>query len=239
MTEQRKPRQAASVVLLRAAISNGFEVFLTRRPEHMEFLGGMYGYPGGAVIQDDFSQRMIRRCTGLAPERAREIIGARFNDRQAVAFWVAAIRELFEETGVLLAADAEGRRLSAEQRQTIRLAEKQRALLENSLSFIDLLENDDLYCDLGRLGYFSHWQTPAQNPVRFDTRFFIAALPQDQIPLATSFEVAQSVWLTPERAMQLHQRGELPMIFPTFAALRTLADFDTLESVSKEFGMAV
>jgi hypothetical protein len=97
------------------------------------------------------------------------------------------------------------------------------------------LESEDLYCDLTRLGYFSHWQTPAQTPLRFDTRFFVAALPPEQTPLETSYEVAHSLWLTPEAAMQLHQRGKLPMIFPTFAALRTLADFETLESALLEF----
>lgn len=71
--------------------------------------------------------------------------------------------------------------------------------------------------------------------MRFDTHFFIAALPEDQTPLATSDEIAHSIWLTPDRAMQMFQAGNLPMIFPTFAALRTLADFETLESVFKEF----
>ena len=71
--------------------------------------------------------------------------------------------------------------------------------------------------------------------MRFDTRFFIAALPEGQVPLATSYEVAHSLWLTPERAMKLFADKELPMIFPTFAALRTLADFQTLESVFQEF----
>jgi hypothetical protein len=70
--------------------------------------------------------------------------------------------------------------------------------------------------------------------VRFDTRFFLAVLPEDQTPLATSEEVIHSVWLTPEAAMQRCARGELPMIFPTFASLRTLADFNNVESVVAE-----
>ncbi|MGZ8500781.1 MAG: NUDIX hydrolase, partial [Candidatus Binatia bacterium] len=80
-------------------------------------------------------------------------------------------------------------------------------------------------------------QTPARFALRFDTRFFLAALPPGQTPLATSYEVAHSVWLTPDRALKLCHRGELPMIFPTFASLRTLVDFDTLESVLREFGL--
>ena len=74
--------------------------------------------------------------------------------------------------------------------------------------------------------------------MRFDTRFFIAVLPEGHTPLPTSYEVAHSVWLTPDRAMQLFNRNELPMIFPTFASLRTLADFDTLASLLREFDLA-
>ena len=97
MSEERKPRQAATVILLRDAEPKGFEAFLTRRPENMAFLGGLYCYPGGSVSKDDFSERIIRRCCGLAPEQARKIVGAEFSPRQALGFWIAAIRELFEE----------------------------------------------------------------------------------------------------------------------------------------------
>lgn len=236
MSEERKPRQAATVILLREAEPKGFEAFLTRRPDDMPFLGGLYCYPGGSVSKDDFSERIVRRCSGLAPEQARKIVGAVFSPRHALGFWIAAIRELFEEAGVLLAANACGER-SLNQAQLARLPGKHKALLEDSLSFADLLESEGLLCDLSRLGYFSHWQTPAKTPQRFDTRFFVATLPPEQTPLPTSYEVAHSLWLTPDRAIQLHERGELPMIFPTFASLRTLADFETLESVSRQFGI--
>ena len=234
MSEQRNPRQAASVILLREAHPNGFEVFLTKRPDDMPFLGGMYCYPSGSVAKDDFSERMMRRCMGLSPEQARKIVGAQFSPRHAVGFWVAAIREVFEEVRVLLAANSSGERCSMHRLGALRLAEKRKAMLDGSLSFAELLESEELYCDLTGLGYFSHWQTPA---LRFDTRFFVAALPRNQIPLPTSYEVTHSLWLNPEDAMQCHERGELPMIFPTFAALRTLADFETLEDVLKEFGI--
>lgn len=203
----------------------------------MAVLGGMYCYPGGTVTESDSSQRMMRRCTGLEPERARKLIGAGFNTRSALAFWVAAIRELFEAAGLLLTTSAKNGPLSVQSTAPLRPAEKHRALVENSLSFVELLEGDDLTCDLSRLGYFSRWQTPAHNPVRFDTRFFIAALPSGHAALAASPEVAHGLWLTPDRAMQLHERRELPMTFPTFAALRTLADSDTLESVAREYGL--
>jgi 8-oxo-dGTP pyrophosphatase MutT (NUDIX family) len=234
VSEKIKPRQAATVILLRHA-GPGFEVFLTRRPDAMPFLGGMYCYPGGAVTKSDSSAAILEQCTGLLPQAARKIIGAQFSPREALGFWVAAIRELFEEVGVLLAITTSGTPFSINQDGAAWLASSHAALQNNSVTFGALLKNQNLYCDLASLVYFAHWQTPAEVSTRFDTRFFVAALPDNQMPLESSYEVAQSLWLTPERAMALHERGELPMIFPTFAALRTLADFDSVESVLKEY----
>jgi 8-oxo-dGTP pyrophosphatase MutT (NUDIX family) len=225
-----KPRQAATVILLRETEPKGFEVFLTRRPDAMPFLGGMYCFPGGVVRKDDWSPRMIERCRGLAPEQARKIAGAQFSPRQALGFWVAAVRELFEEVGILLAVASSGTAIVPG-----KLCEKHPAAITGSSTFLSLLRDEDLYCDLSSLVYFSHWQTPAQNALRFDTRFFIAALPRQQTPVETSEEVTHSIWLSPDLAMQRYGRGDLPMIFPTFASLRTLADFGTIESVIKEF----
>jgi 8-oxo-dGTP pyrophosphatase MutT (NUDIX family) len=237
MTEIRKPKQAATVILLRRAQAIGFEVFLTRRPDGMPFLGGMYCYPGGAVHKDDLAPRMITRCAGLSAKQAGKIIGAQFAPADAIGLWIAAVREVFEEVGVLFAVEESGVPLIQDANRAARLAEKHAALLNKSISFLDLLESEKLGCDLAALAHFSHWQTPARFAMRFDTRLFIAALPEGQTPLAASYEVAHSLWLTPDRAMQMFSHGELPMIFPTFAALRTLADFETLESVLREFGV--
>jgi 8-oxo-dGTP pyrophosphatase MutT (NUDIX family) len=236
MTDQTKPKPAATVILLRRAEPNNFEVFLTRRPDAMPFLGGKYCFPGGTMRKSDYQAGMLRRCFGLTPNQAREIIGAQFRPQEALGLWVAGIRELFEEVGVLLAVDDSGHRFSMDQGRARELADKHRRLLDQSLTFLSLLESENLRCELSSLVFFSRWQTPARFSLRFDTRFFVATLPDDQVPLATSYEVAHSVWLTPDRALQLFAAGELPMIFPTFASIRTLADFETMESVFKEFG---
>jgi len=235
VTREQKPKQATTVILLRRAQPKGFEVFLIRRPESMPFLGGMYCYPGGSVAEEDFSARMIDRCFGLTPVQARKIIGAQFTPQAAMGLWVAAARELFEEVGVLLAVEESGFPLVLDPARAGALAQRQAALLNRSCSFLSLLESEKLRCDLGSLAHFSHWQTPAQAATCFDTRFFLAALPGDQTPFFTSNEVAHSLWLTPDRALKLFDRGELPMIFSTFTALRTLADYEALESVLKEF----
>ena len=233
MSETSIPKEAATVIVLRPGQSHGFEVLLTRRPTTMKFLGGMFCFPGGTLRDDDCSDAMLRCARGLTPTQARDIVGAHLVPRKALGLWLAAIRELFEEVGILMASRASGRRLALGKAQ---LGRMHSALIEKASSFQALLENENLLCDTDRLHYFSHWQTPADVTTRFDTRFFLTVLPEDQTPLATSREVAHTLWLTPDQALQLFTKSELPMIFPTFGSLRTLADFDTLDSVLSEFG---
>jgi 8-oxo-dGTP pyrophosphatase MutT (NUDIX family) len=229
------PKLAASVILLRGAEGKGFEIFFTRRPDSMPVLGGMYCYPGGTLRKDDSAVRAMDRFVGLTAEHARKIAGAHFQPKEAIGLWIAGARELFEEVGVLLAVEESGARFVMNSERAARLAAKHEAMLNRSMDFSSLLKSEQLRCDLSKLAFFSRWQTPAQVQARFDTYFFLALIPEDQTPLSTSYEVAHSLWLTPDRALQLFSRGALPMIFPTFASLRTLADFDSLDSVVKEY----
>lgn len=228
MTSPPQPKNASTVILLRSGESGGLEVFLTRRPDRMDFLGGAYVFPGGSVRKDDYSPETLKRFAGVTPQGARNIIGAHLKPEMALGHWIAGIRELFEEVGVLLAVTPEGRAAGPSE-------EKRRRVVRKQLSFRELLESENLLCDGGGLHYFSHWLTPEEFAMRFDTRFFIAVLPPDQAPLERSEEVAHALWLTPERAMLLYDKENLPMIFPTYASLRTLADFESTESVVKEF----
>ena len=233
MKERQKPKLAASIILLRPAKGNSFEVFLTRRPDEMPFLGGMYCFPGGALREEDHTAVMLRLCHGLAPPAARKVVGAQFSPPLALGLWIAGIRELFEETGVLLAVNDCGEPWAGQRERPS--AARRKALPKQQVSFQSLLETEGLLCDASRLAYFSRWQTPEEISLRFDTYFFLATLPGNQIPLSTSPEVAHSVWLTPDQALERFAEDKLPMIFPTFASLRTLADFETLDSVGKKY----
>src|ERR1043166_2896646 len=113
MAQQQKPKPAATVILLRSGGRDPFEIFLTRRADDMAFLGGMYCFPGGTVRKEDCSASMLRRCHGLTPNDARKIVGAHFAPNEALGFWIAAIRELFEEVGILLAVKEKGERWEA------------------------------------------------------------------------------------------------------------------------------
>jgi 8-oxo-dGTP pyrophosphatase MutT (NUDIX family) len=237
MSGQRQPRHAATIILLRHAQPSGFDVLLIRRPDEMAFLGGMHCFPGGGLTKEDCSAGMLRRCYGLTAGQARNILGAHFAPHQALGLWAAGIRELFEKVGILLAVSKTEERLVGTAIGKSNFVEKRAALLEKTLSFASFLEAERLLWDASSLAYFSNWQTPAQISECFDTRFFLALLPAGQAPLSTSPEVAHSLWLTPDRALELFGKDQLPMIFPTFASLRTLADFESLESVSREYGL--
>lgn len=230
MSERQEPKHAAAVILLKRAEPNGFEVLLTRRSADMAGLGWVYCFPGGVLAKADCSATMLRRCHGLAAAAARKIVGAHLTPQQALGLWAAGIRQLFEEVGILFAASEAGKRL-------VRIAADKSNLGDKALSFQSLLENEGLLWDASSLGYFSHWQTPAEISLRLDTRFFLAVLPQGQTFVPTSLEVAHSQWLTPDRALELFGKNQLPIVFPTFASLRTLADFESLESLAKEYGL--
>ncbi len=182
--------------------------------------------------KEDWSDRRLACSRGLTPADARAIVGAHFAPRKALGLWLTAVRELFEEVGILLATRTTGERLLLDQN---RISEIHAALLAKTITFQTVLETEHLLCDTARLTYFSHWQTPADVAMRFDTHFFVSVLPEDQLPLAVSDEVVHSLWLAPDHALQLFGKDELPMIFPTFAALRTLADFESLDQVLREF----
>lgn len=236
MTEQPIPRHAATVILVRAERDNGFEVFLTRRPTDMDFLGGMYVFPGGSVRKEDCSEAILRRCRGLSRQEAQKIAHADLSPQLSLGHWVAGIRELFEEAGVLLCVTEAGNSIDMKQEGLKgRLSQKRKQLIERSMDFLTLLDSEGFLCDASRLVYFSHWLTPEEFPTRFDTRFYLAPLPPGQNPLPTSEEVVHSLWITPERALKLCREGTLPMIFPTFSSLRTLADFDSLNSLLAEY----
>jgi len=237
MTEAYRPKNAASLILVRRDTGGGIEVLLTRRPPEMEFLGGVYVFPGGSVRKEDCSEALLERCRGLTREEAQKNVGAHLSPKLCLGHWVAAIRELFEEVGVLLCVDESGKTVALEGRRE-RLMEKREALIEGSLKFHEFLESEKLLCDAARLAYFAHWLTPEEFPIRFDTRFYLACLPAGQSPLPASQEVSESLWISPERALKLSQGGVLPLIFPTYASLRMLADFDSSERLLAEYGLA-
>jgi 8-oxo-dGTP pyrophosphatase MutT (NUDIX family) len=224
MTELVVPGKASTVILARPGAGGSFEVLMTRRSPHLKVLAGFLVFPGGAVEEDDWSEKMLARCRGLSPIEAQQILAATMTPEQAMGHWVAAIRELFEETGIhFFGKQGESLEPTSDVLRE-RLAQSREALSQRRLALADLLESEQLVCDVGRLTYLFHRITPNHHPVRFDTRFYVGSLPEGQTTLEFSEEVAESVWLTPQEALKLSKSGGLPMMPPTRIALRSLVE---------------
>jgi 8-oxo-dGTP pyrophosphatase MutT (NUDIX family) len=237
MSYAAAPRHASTVVLVRPGESSGFEILFTRRPRQMRFMGGFYVFPGGSVHEEDYSATVLNRCRGLSPDVARAILGDGLEPHFSMAHWVAGIRELFEEVGVLLCVTESGDDVDVSQPPNKqRLEQKRVALAKDRLDFGTFLEEENFFCDLSRLVYFYHRVTPDIYPIRFDARFYLALVPAGQRPLDRSEEVAESLWLTPGAALQRAERTDFPLIPPTSFVLGSLAQF-SWEELQTRYGL--
>jgi len=231
-------RDASTVILLRSAPEEeeGFEVYLTRRRPELVFVGGMHVFPGGRVDPGDRDLEAIARAEGLTPARASALLREEaMSPDRAIAFWIAAVRELFEEAGVLLAC-REGKIVDLRRPDAADAFEEwRRRLNANEAGIADMLVQEDLRLALDRLHYVSHWITPVGPPRRFNTHFFLAELPENQEPRHHEAEVSESLWIAPRKALTEWAQNRIAMIPPTVMSLQTIAAFDGLEAVMKNF----
>lgn len=218
---------AVAVILVRPTDSPAFEVLLARGPANARFWGDTVGFPGGPLRTEDCGAAAISRCRGIAPAQARRILGAHLPPEAALGHWVAAMRALYEQTGILLAVPEHGQTFDSSN------------VAASATNFRLLLARKGLLWDAARLAYFSHWQTPMQFSTRFDTRFFLAFMPGDRTLIPPPGKMAFDFWLTPDRALTLCDRGALALDFAVFACLRALADFDSLDSLVREYKLGV
>jgi 8-oxo-dGTP pyrophosphatase MutT (NUDIX family) len=223
-----QPRAAASVILLRDT-GGGPEVFMVERHLSAKFVGGAHVFPGGRVDPDDAEAEDL--CAALDGRGLddREASRRLHLERNGLAYYVAAIRECFEEAGVLLAYDRGGRLLDAgDERTAAMLEESRRALNAGEIGFLDLARRDGFRLAVDRMHYWAHWITPEQSPIRFDTRFFLATVPSHQAAVHHAAELAGSEWIRPAAALGKAERGEWTMILPTLRNLATIAGFSSI-----------
>ncbi len=236
MNEMAKPIKASTIVVVRPGSNGGVEVLMTRRRREMQFLGGFLVFPGGGVESEDCSEKMFSLCRGLTPMDAQKILGTELDPEMSLGHWVAAVRELFEETGIHFFINKNGLAPDLSRGNVAeRLSAKRRALADGIFLLPQLLESEGLVCDLGRLTYLFHRITPEKYSIRFDTRFYLASLPDKQTPLPSSEEVAESLWLTPKDALDDSSSSKYPMMPPTIITLRTLAEHQSWENLRTAF----
>ncbi|MDQ1375385.1 MAG: hypothetical protein QOJ09_2723 [Actinomycetota bacterium] len=215
-------RDAATVMLVRDG-ADGLEVFMLRRNLNSDFVGGAYVFPGGAVDEVDRHADLERVSRGRSDDQASAMLGI---DRGGLAFWVAAIRESFEEAGVLLALDEAGTVVSfADPDVAERFNIHRKAVDSGERRLIEVCEAENLVLAVDQMHYFSHWITPEGAPRRYDTRFFVCAAPPEQTPLHDDRETIANVWIRPDDALARHRAGDFDLIFPTIKSLETISRF--------------
>ena len=217
-------------MLVRDTPGEGMEVFMLRRNLNSDFVGGAYVFPGGAVDEADRHENLAPICRGLSDDAASNKLGI---DSGGLAFWVAAVRECFEEAGVLLATEKEGDHFLsfADPDVAARYDEHRKRVDSGELRLVELAEREGLQLACDRIHYFSHWITPEGQPRRYDTRFFVALAPPEQVPLHDDRETIANLWVNPARALERHRAGELEMIFPTIKNLEAIGRFDSAEAL--------
>ncbi len=204
---------------------------MIRRQRGMKFLGGYYAFPGGKVDVADGVTESLARCWGLTPAAAE----SRFPPTAGaapLAFWMTAVRELLEETGILLACDAEGIALEATRPSVRDAIERCRqALMRNEAPFTTLLTREGWFADTRPLQYLSHFVTPRTSPIRFAARFFLGTVPDGQEPRLFTEETSEGFWIHPGVGYRRFVAGEMAMAEPAEYGLGYLAQFASLDEL--------
>jgi len=226
-------RDAATVMLVRDAPDDGaigdgesrLEVFMLRRNLNSDFVGGAYVFPGGGVDDHDRHANLEPVCRGRSDAEASAQLGI---DAGGLAFWVAAIRESFEEAGVLLAYGPDGEIMRLDEPATVaRFLAHRHAVDGGERRLVDVCIEEGLRLAVDSMYYFSHWITPEGTPRRYDTRFFVARAPSLQVPIHDDREVIANLWIRPADALARNRAGEFELIFPTIRTLIALQRFAT------------
>ena len=226
------PKKATTVILLRERRPEGFEVFLLKRHEKSSFMGGNYVYPGGRVDREDGILEICTLCKGITPDEAHQTFGGSIPPGESLAHWIAGIRELFEESGVLLAYDQRENLFHPKDSVERERFLNYRGLLQNGkLTLCQLAQEEGLLLALDQLHYYAHWTTPEAQSQRFDTRFFLARHPIGQEASHDQKETTAGLWLTPQKALAKNLEGEVILSPPTLKTLEDLSRFKGMEDV--------
>ena len=203
-------KPAATIVVLRDG-ADGMEMFMVVRHHQIDFASGALVFPGGKVDPGDYDENLLPHLTGAAA------------DADMRAMQVAAIREAFEECGVLLAREGDTEDLVSGARVQA-LDALRTELNDGKLNITDFVRNNNLTLACDRLVHYAHWITPEMMPKRFDTHFFLAIAPADQLLVHDGYESVDSVWLSPRAAMEDAASGARTIIFPTLCNIEKIAD---------------
>lgn len=213
------PRLASTILLLRDRTDAGpgepeLEMFMVERNHKIDFAEGALVYPGGKIEESDHDPKLLPYCRG--------------DEEKVDALRVAAIRETFEECGVLLARPRGSEALVDAERLRRISANFSRELKEQSIRMLDVVQQEDLELAFDRLIPFAHWITPEFMPKRFDTHFFLVEAPADHLAVHDGSESVDSLWTTVPNALELEKSGRRTIIFPTLENVKKLGRCDSV-----------
>jgi 8-oxo-dGTP pyrophosphatase MutT (NUDIX family) len=206
------------------------EVLLVRRNLRSDFVGGAHVFPGGGVDASDAGPEAEACAPGRTDAEASAILGV---ESGGLAYWLAALRECFEEAGLLLAyGPGPGELLSLEDpKDAERFALLRHDVNTGRRGFLDVCLEEGLSLAVDRVHYFAHWITPEGAPRRYDTRFFVAGAPPGQVPVHDAGETIDAEWVRPAEALSRHRAGEIELIFPTIRNLQAISRFATSDEL--------
>jgi 8-oxo-dGTP pyrophosphatase MutT (NUDIX family) len=223
------PKYASTVILYRLRDGNhyDFEIFLIQRAKNMRFLGGFHAFPGGRLEEEDLLEASLQRCRGLDRVTAHQRILDKQTNHQdinlSLAFWITAIRELFEEVGILLAYDRDINLIDlSEPAVRLKFESYRQQLIQKQITFLNILQQEDLFYAVDKLFYFRHFITPDLSPIRYDTRFYIAQLPRNQIINPSSSEYTASEWIDPRAILKRYRKRMIKLIPPQYSCISKL-----------------
>lgn len=220
-----QPRSSSAVMLLRDAPSGGgLEVFMVRRVIQSDFMPDVYVFPGGSVQKDDLAAEQTEGiCNPVKPGE----IDPEGRTALGIGVRAAAIRELFEEAGVLLAYRGEDV-LAVNEDNRARFVGYRQAFNDRKGSLVEVARAENLVLATDRLNYFAHWITPEGLPKRFDTHFFVTTAPSEQQAIYDNLETSEGIWIAPAEALERAERDAFPIVFATIHQLHDLAVFGSV-----------
>ena len=230
-------RDAATVMLVRDAVDEAgrpaVEVCMLKRNLASEFVAGAYVFPGGSLDPEDRGDAAEELCRGLDDATASELLGV---DSGGLAFWVAALRECFEEAGVLLAqprdaADGTAVLDTTDPAERARFEAHRLEINEGRTGLLAVCRTEGLVLAADTVHYVSHWITPELAPKRYDTRFFVTAAPPGQVAHHDEGETIATIWVRPTDALARFEAGEIELLPPTIDNLEKLGVHSSTEEV--------